>query len=98
MAYREVCVVEVREVLRAWLAGKGLRLVGEQAGMDRKTARRYVAAAREAGLVQDGGEGQLTDELIGQVVAAVRPVRRARARRVVGRAQGVGRRDHRVGW
>jgi len=65
MAYREVCVVEVREVLRAWLAGKGLRLVGEQAGVDRKTARRYVAAAREAGLVQDGGEGQLTDELIG---------------------------------
>ncbi|MGH3898597.1 MAG: IS21/IS408/IS1162 family transposase [Pseudonocardiaceae bacterium] len=69
-------MVEVREVLRGWLAGKGLQTVGEQAGVDRKTARRYVAAAREVGLVQDGGEGQLTDELIGQVVAAVRPVRR----------------------
>jgi hypothetical protein len=75
MAYREVCVVEVREVLRAWLAGKGLRKVAEQAGVDRKTARRYVEAAGEAGLVADGGEGQLTDELIGQVVAAVRPAR-----------------------
>jgi hypothetical protein len=25
MAYREVCVIEVREVLRGWLAGAGLR-------------------------------------------------------------------------
>jgi hypothetical protein len=32
MAYREVFVTEMREVLRAWLAGKGLRRVGEQAG------------------------------------------------------------------
>ena len=75
MAYREVPVSEVREVLRAWLAGKGLRRVAEQAGVDRKTARRYVEAATEAGLVRDGGEQQLTDELIGQVVEAVRPAR-----------------------
>lgn len=27
------------------------------------------------GLVRDGGEGQLSDELVGQVVAAVRPAR-----------------------
>lgn len=33
MAYREVSVTEVREVLRAWLAGKGLRRVAEQAGV-----------------------------------------------------------------
>jgi hypothetical protein len=68
-------VIEVRELLRAWLAGRGLRTVAERAGVDRKTARRYVAAARQAGLVQDGGAEQLTDELIGQVVAAVRPAR-----------------------
>jgi transposase len=49
MAFREVSVVEVREVLRAWLAGAGLRMVAQQAGVDRKTARRYVAAAQEAG-------------------------------------------------
>jgi hypothetical protein len=48
MAYREVAVTEVREALRAWLAGKGLRGVAEQAGMDRKTARRYVDAAVQA--------------------------------------------------
>ena len=39
MVFREVSVIEIREVLRAWLAGKGLRKVGGQAGVDRKTAR-----------------------------------------------------------
>lgn len=68
-------MIETREMLRAWLAGKGLRRVAEQAGVDRKTARRYVDAAVAAGLVRDGGEDQLTDELLGQVVAAARPAR-----------------------
>ena len=75
MAFREVAVTEIREVLRAWLSGAGLRKVAEQAGVDRKTARRYVEAAVEAGLARDGGPGQLTDELVGQVAEAVRPVR-----------------------
>jgi transposase len=75
MAFREVAVTEIREVLRAWLSGAGLRRVAEQAGVDRKTARRYVQAAEEAGLARDGGPGQLSDELVGQVAQAVRPVR-----------------------
>ena len=45
--------------------------------MDRKTARRYVDAAQAAGLIRDGGEGQICDELIGQVIAAVRPARQS---------------------
>ena len=53
MGFREVSVVEVREVLRGWLEGAGLRTVAERAGVDRKTARRYVAAAQEAGLQRD---------------------------------------------
>lgn len=75
--YREVSVIEVREVLRVWLAGSGLRTVAAQAGVDRKTARRYVDAAEAAGLDRDCdcGVDQLTDELIGAVVAAVRPDR-----------------------
>lgn len=75
MAYREVSVIEVREVLRAWLAGAGLRTVAKQAGVDRKTARRYVEAAEAAGAVREGGQAQLSDELVGAVVAAVRPTR-----------------------
>ena len=68
-------MTEICEVLRAWLSGAGLRRVAEQAGVDRKTARRYVSAAVEAGLARDGGLGQLTDELVGQVAQVVRPVR-----------------------
>lgn len=75
MGFREVSVVEVREVLRGWLDGAGLRKVAERAGVDRKTARRYVDAARSAGLVRGAGLEGLTDELVGVVVAAVRPVR-----------------------
>ena len=75
MVFREVSVIEIREVLRAWLAGKSERAVAAQAGVDRKTSRRYVTAAVAAGLSGEGGEEQLTDELIGQVVSVVRPVR-----------------------
>jgi len=75
MVFREVSVIEIREVLRSWLAGAGLRTVAAQAGVDRKTARRYVEAAVAAGLARDGGAGQLSDELLGQVAEAVRPVR-----------------------
>ena len=42
MVFREVSVIEIREVLRAWLAGKSERAVAAQAGVDRKTSRRYV--------------------------------------------------------
>ena len=45
MVFREVSVIEIREVLRAWLAGKSERAVAAQAGVDRKTSRRYVTAA-----------------------------------------------------
>jgi transposase len=75
MAFREVAVTEIREVLRAWLAGAGLRQVAARAGVDRKTARRYVQAAVDAGLARDGGLAQLSDELVGQVAQAVRPAR-----------------------
>ena len=75
MAFREVRVNEIKEVLRAWLAGAGHRVAGQRAGVDRKTARRYVEAGEAAGLVRSGGQGQLTDELIGAVVLAVRPAR-----------------------
>ena len=46
MAFREVLVAQVREVLRAWLAGAGKR----PAGVDVRTASRYIHAAQAAGL------------------------------------------------
>jgi transposase len=77
MAFREVRVYEVREVLRLWLAGNGLRSVERLSQVDRKTVRRYVEAAVGLGLDRDGDGGveQLSDVFIGLVVEAVRPHR-----------------------
>jgi transposase len=75
MAFREVRVFEVREVLRLWLAGEGLRSVERLALVDRKTVRRYVAAAEALGLDRGGGVEQLSDVFVGMVVEAVRPHR-----------------------
>jgi hypothetical protein len=49
MVFREVSAIGIREVLRLWLAGAGLRTVAAQAGVDRKTARRYLQAAGGCG-------------------------------------------------
>jgi hypothetical protein len=75
MAFREVPMVEIREVLRLWLAGEGLRAIARLVRVDRKTVRRYVAAAEAAGLDRERGEEQLRDALIGAVCEAVRPAR-----------------------
>jgi transposase len=75
VGFREVSVVEVREVLRGWLEGQGLRVVARRAGVDRKTARRYVEAAQAAGLSREAGVDAVDDELVGVVVDAVRPAR-----------------------
>src|SRR5919197_829725 len=62
MSFREVRVFEVREALRLWLRGEGIRAMERMAQLDRKTVRRYVNAAVELGLARADGEGQLTDE------------------------------------
>lgn len=73
--FREVRVYEIREVLRLWVRGEGLRLIERLAGMDRKTVRRHVAAGVDACLVRDGGEGQLSDVLLASICEKVRPHR-----------------------
>jgi transposase len=75
MAFREVSVIQVKEALRLWLKGEGERPIARGVGVDRKTARRYIAAAVELGVDRSGSEGQLTEELIGQVCERVRPHR-----------------------
>jgi hypothetical protein len=75
MSYREVSMIEIREILRLWLLGRGLREVARLSGTDRKTVRRYVDRARACGLDRDGDAGQLTEELLGAVIGGVRPSR-----------------------
>jgi hypothetical protein len=63
LMYREVSVTEIREVLRAWLSGRGLRVVAAQAGVDRKTARRFVfnnASPNLSGATISGTRARIT--------------------------------------
>lgn len=73
MAYRELFVVEVREILRLWMRGRGMRTVARQVGVDRKTVRRYIEAAQALGLSREGESRTLDDGLIAEVASAVQP-------------------------
>lgn len=72
MPYRELHVIEIKEVLRLWAGGVGLREVTRRTGLDRKTVRRYVEAAQGHGFEQ-GETAEIDDRLISRVVAAVVP-------------------------
>src|SRR2546427_490154 len=75
MVFREVDVVEVKEMLRLWVRGHGYKSIARLTQIDRKTVRRYIEAAVHAGLRQADGESQITDGLVGEVINAVRPAR-----------------------
>src|SRR5262249_26976813 len=75
MSFTEVQGHELKEVLRLWLRDESDRAIARLSMVDRKTVKRYVCAAVDCGLVRDGGDGQLTDELIGAVCERVRPHR-----------------------
>lgn len=80
MAFREVSMNKIREVLRVWLGVAGLpapgcRTIAAHCGMDRKTVRRYVEAAQAPGLPRDDDVSAIDDGLIGAVADAVRPAR-----------------------
>ncbi len=73
MAFREVTMLEVKEVLRLWLLGVPKRRIAQQPGFDVKTMRRYVAVARGRGVDQVHGLAALDDGLVAAVVAATQP-------------------------
>ena len=50
MAFREVTVIEIKEVLRQWIAGVGKKKIAARVGLDPKTVRRYVRAGETSGL------------------------------------------------
>ena len=72
MAHREVTMLEVKEVLRLWLAGVPKKGIAASLGLDVKTVRRYLRAAKAAGL--EAGDRALDDALLLAVMERVRPV------------------------
>jgi hypothetical protein len=70
MAYREVTMVEIKEVLRLWMSGAKKKRIAAQLSLDVKTVRRYIAAAERVGL---GPGDELSDEVVGSVLHALEP-------------------------
>lgn len=73
MAFRELTMIDVKEVLRRWSAGQSDRKIGREAGVDRKTVARYTAAAKSLALARGH---ELTEAEVDDVARRVqaRPV------------------------
>ena len=52
VAYREVDVLEVKEVLRRWFARMDKKAIARELGLCARTVRRYLCWAEEAGAVR----------------------------------------------
>jgi hypothetical protein len=68
MSFRELHMIDVREVLRRWQAGQSARQLAREQVADRKTAGRYIAAADALGLT---AETALTEEVVREVLHRV---------------------------
>lgn len=69
MPYRELSMIEVREVLRRYTGGAGLRAIARGTGLDRKTVAKYISAGTACGLRPGGAPP--TEEQVATVGAQV---------------------------
>lgn len=68
MSFRELTMIEVREVVRRWQANQSLREIARETRLDRKTVRRYFAVLEELGVARDI---EIDDALVHQVGSRV---------------------------
>jgi transposase len=68
MSYREISMLEVKEVLRRKEEGRSARQIAKEMNLDRKTVGRYVDAIEEAG-IGDGTE--VDEEVLSAILRAV---------------------------
>lgn len=71
MAYRELGVVVIKDVLRRWMLRHSVRSVSRGCRVGRETVDRYIVAAKAVGLEVGGDPNVLTDEVVGAVSALV---------------------------
>jgi transposase len=74
MGFREVTMLEIREVLRRWLRGEKKSEIARQSGVSRGTVRSYVRAAEESGLGVEQGESALDEDRLAELAARLHPV------------------------
>jgi transposase len=72
MAYREVTMIEITEVLRQWLGGARRKQIARRLGLDPKTVRRYLRTAERTGLRPGMEATALTDERLAAILTALR--------------------------
>ena len=65
MAYREITMIEIKEVLRRWVHGTPKKRLAAQLGLGPKNVRRYVQVAEQCGVRLEDGLAGLTDERVG---------------------------------
>jgi transposase len=75
MAYREVTMLEVKEVLRLWLKGRPTKAIARTTGLARNTARSYIRAAEACGLHKGLGESALKEEVLAEVLVRLKAQR-----------------------
>jgi hypothetical protein len=69
--YREVSMIELREILRFWQEHLPKKRIAAQLGLDPKTVRRYLRAAEATGL--QAQPGAVSDEQLHDVLLALQP-------------------------
>jgi hypothetical protein len=69
--YREVTMLELKEVLHLWRERVPTKRLAAQLALDPKTVRRYVRAAEAAGLCREGDA--VTDDQLRDVLLALHP-------------------------
>src|SRR5688572_22161917 len=68
MSFRELTMIDVKEVLRRWQAGQSARQMAREGVVGRRTAARYIDAAKELGLTLDA---ELNDEVVRAVAERI---------------------------
>ena len=68
MSFRELHMIDIREILRRWQAGQSARQMARDGVVDRKTALRYIHAAKACSLQLHSEVG---DEQIAKVAACI---------------------------
>src|SRR2546425_1063388 len=50
MAYREIGMMDIDQLMKGWLSGEKIRAVARSTGLDPKTVRRLIRLGQQAGL------------------------------------------------
>jgi hypothetical protein len=75
MVYREVTMIEVKEVLRLWRAGTPKKRMAAILGLHPMTVRHYIKTTGEAGVSPLSAREPVTDDELTAVLLALHPAR-----------------------